>query len=76
MFPELTASIIASIVAIVMAFRGFGVWSLVWREMIATTLATVLVWSVFAPTGRGCVQPDRRPRAVSATASTSCRRRA
>jgi len=46
MFPELTASILASIVAIVMAFRGFGVWSLVWREMLRVTLATLLVWTV------------------------------
>ncbi len=46
LFPDLTASIIASIIAIVMAFRGFGVWSLVWRELIKTTLATVLVFFV------------------------------
>ncbi len=46
MFPELAASLVASIVAIVMAFRGFGVWSLVWREMLRAVLATVLVWFV------------------------------
>ncbi len=46
MFPELTASVIASIVAIVMAFQGFGVWSLVWREVVRAVLATVLVWFV------------------------------
>lgn len=46
MFPELTASLIASVVAIVMAFRGFGVWSLVWREIMRAVFATVLVWFV------------------------------
>jgi O-antigen/teichoic acid export membrane protein len=45
-FPELTASIIASGVAIVLAFRGLGVWSLVWRELIRAALATILVWPV------------------------------
>jgi O-antigen/teichoic acid export membrane protein len=45
-FPELTSSVIASVVAIIMAFRGFGVWSLVWREMIRAVLVTVLVWFV------------------------------
>lgn len=45
-FPELAASIIASVAAIVLALRGFGVWSLVWREMLRVTLASVLVWFV------------------------------
>jgi PST family polysaccharide transporter len=45
-FPELTSSVVASVVAIVLAFRGFGVWSLVWREMIRAVLVTVLVWFV------------------------------
>lgn len=45
-FPELTASILASIAAIVLAFRGFGVWSLVWRELMRVTLASILVWFV------------------------------
>ncbi|OQA40642.1 MAG: Teichuronic acid biosynthesis protein TuaB [Chloroflexi bacterium ADurb.Bin325] len=45
-FPELTASVIASIAAIVLALRGFGVWSLVWRELLRVTLSSVLVWFV------------------------------
>ena len=44
MFPELTSSLIASAVVVVLAFRGFGVWSLVWREIIRQILATLLVW--------------------------------
>jgi PST family polysaccharide transporter/lipopolysaccharide exporter len=43
-FPELTSSLIASVVVVVLAFRGFGVWSLVWREIIRQVLATLLVW--------------------------------
>lgn len=46
LFPDLAASVVASIVAIVMAFNGFGVWSLVWRELIKTILSTVLVFFV------------------------------
>jgi O-antigen/teichoic acid export membrane protein len=47
-FPELSAGMIASAAAIVLAFRGYGVWSLVWRELIRDVLATVLVWFVSA----------------------------
>ena len=43
-FPELTSSLIASAVVLVLAYRGFGVWSLVWREIIRQSLATILVW--------------------------------
>ena len=43
-FPDLTASLIASVVVLVLAYRGFGVWSLVWREIIRQSLATLLVW--------------------------------
>jgi O-antigen/teichoic acid export membrane protein len=46
LFPELTASVVASIAAIVLAFRGLGVWSLVWREIIRAVLVTALVWFV------------------------------
>jgi O-antigen/teichoic acid export membrane protein len=42
--PELTSSLIASVVVIVLAYRGFGVWSLVWREIIRQSLAAILVW--------------------------------
>ena len=45
-FPELTSSVIASVVAIILAFRGYGVWSLVWRELIRAVLVTILVWFV------------------------------
>lgn len=46
LFPDLTAQIAASIVAIWLALGGAGVWALVWRELIRTSLATSLVWLV------------------------------
>ena len=42
--PDLTSSLIANVVVVVLAYRGFGVWSLVWREIVRQTLATLLVW--------------------------------
>lgn len=44
--PELVSSILASVAVVVMAARGLGVWSLVWREIIRQLLAALLVWLV------------------------------
>lgn len=44
LIPELTSSVLASAAVIFLAFRGFGVWSLVGREVIRTVLSTLLVW--------------------------------
>lgn len=38
------SSIIAGIVAIVMAFQGFGVWSLVYKSLLEYTLISGLLW--------------------------------
>lgn len=46
LIPELTSSILASAAVVFLAFRGFGVWSLVGREVIRTVLSTLLVWPV------------------------------
>jgi PST family polysaccharide transporter/lipopolysaccharide exporter len=46
LFPDLVSSVIASAIAIVMAFRGYGVWCLVWRELIKSVLSTALVFFV------------------------------
>ncbi len=45
-FPEMTSSIVATAIAIYLAFHGAGVWSLVWRELIRVGLLTALVWTV------------------------------
>ncbi|MCU0605869.1 MAG: oligosaccharide flippase family protein [Candidatus Edwardsbacteria bacterium] len=46
---QTTISVIAAAasgaVAIGMAYRGFGVWSLVWKAITATALSTVLLWA-------------------------------
>jgi O-antigen/teichoic acid export membrane protein len=44
--PELTANAIGSGTAIALALSGVGVWSLVWGQLIGTTLASALVWFV------------------------------
>ncbi len=45
-FPELTANVIGSGASIVFALNGQGVWSLVWGQLMRTTLAMLLVWPV------------------------------
>lgn len=42
--PTITPVIIASVVSIVMAFQGAGVWSLVARSLIVELLTTTLIW--------------------------------
>jgi len=44
--PDLSAQVVGSAIAIWLAYRGFGAWALVWREVIRTVLSTVLVWAV------------------------------
>jgi len=41
---ELFSSAIAFLVAVYLAFNGFGVWSLVWQVLSNTFLSTVLIW--------------------------------
>lgn len=38
------AAIVAQIVAIIMAFSGFGVWALVAQSLVAAVVATALAW--------------------------------
>jgi teichuronic acid exporter len=40
----LFSSIFSGAIGIAMAYRGFGVWSLVWRNIINNTLQTILLW--------------------------------
>lgn len=51
---EVFASLISGIVAIVLAWRGFGVWSLAWQTIVALTIRAVLLWlySEWWPRGR------------------------
>lgn len=41
---NLTAAIISGVVAIILALKGFGVWSLVWRSIIRSVIQAILLW--------------------------------
>lgn len=41
---NLTAAVISGTIAIIMALKGFGVWSLVWRSIIGSVVQTTLLW--------------------------------
>jgi O-antigen/teichoic acid export membrane protein len=44
--PELAQAISKMLVAVPLAFLGFGAWSLVWAQLASLALWTVLVWAV------------------------------
>ena len=39
-----SSEILAGIISIVMAYKGFGVWSLVWKTVLAQSFTTSLLW--------------------------------
>lgn len=41
---QLIASLASGLVAIALAMKGFGVWSLVWQQLVAAALRTVCLW--------------------------------
>lgn len=43
-FSTLAGTIIAAIVGIIMALKGFGVWALVFQHLINTTIDTLILW--------------------------------
>lgn len=51
---EVVASLCSGVVAVVLAWRGFGVWSLVWQAITAIGLRAVTLWmlSGWRPRGR------------------------
>lgn len=51
---EIIASLCSGAVALVLAWRGFGVWSLVWQSLVAIGMRTLLLWlfSGWRPRGR------------------------
>ena len=42
---SVAAAMIGAIVAILLAYRGWGVWSLVVKELVASSVGAVLLWS-------------------------------
>ncbi len=41
---NLAAAIVSGTIAIIMALKGFGVWSLVWRSIIGSAVQAILLW--------------------------------
>ena len=40
----ITSNLIGGIIGVVLAFMGYGVYSLIWQQIIATLTSTVLLW--------------------------------
>lgn len=51
---EILASTASGVIAVVLAWRGFGVWSIAWQVVVAATLRMALLWlfSAWRPMGR------------------------
>ncbi len=45
-YASFVASIISGVVAIVLAYSGYGVWSLVLQTLIGLSVQTVIIWSM------------------------------
>lgn len=43
---NLLASFVGTVVAITLAFFGFGVWSLVWNNIVASACGVILLWKM------------------------------
>ncbi len=41
---DVASTVSGGIVAVVMAYRGFGAWSLVWQGLVATMITTLFIW--------------------------------
>ena len=44
--PEMALLAGKAVTSVVFAFMGFGVWSLVWGQLVGQSLATVLLWAM------------------------------
>jgi len=41
---SVTSDTLAGVIAIIMAYNGFGVWSLVWRNVLGNSFAAIMLW--------------------------------
>jgi PST family polysaccharide transporter len=46
MIPEVGRTLIKGVLQVALALAGFGVWSLVWGQVIGEACATILLWTV------------------------------
>jgi O-antigen/teichoic acid export membrane protein len=42
----LTAQLVSGIIGVVLAYKGYGPWALVWQAFMSTTIKTIVVWFV------------------------------
>ncbi len=54
---EITSTTIGGIIAISMAYYGYGVWSLAWQALLTTAVMTLLFWgtSHWKPKAKFCL---------------------
>lgn len=41
---NLVSAVVSGVVAIILALKGFGVWSLVWRSVIRSSMQAIMLW--------------------------------
>ncbi|MBZ0224257.1 MAG: lipopolysaccharide biosynthesis protein [Dokdonella sp.] len=51
---EVIASLCSGVVAVILAWRGFGVWSLAWQAIVAIGMRALLLWMFSGWRPRGC----------------------
>lgn len=47
LIPDVSLGLIKGLISVVLAILGYGVWSLVWGQVIGTACATIALWLVF-----------------------------
>lgn len=47
MIPDITSALIKGLASIGLAFAGFGVWALVWGQLIGAATSVILFWIVY-----------------------------
>lgn len=57
-----TAQLLSGVVAVVLAYLGWGVWALIWQQVVLMAVRSALLWwwGGWMPTGRGSVQALRQ----------------
>lgn len=56
---DLTAMLVSSVIAIVMAVMGCGVWTLAWQPVTLAASKSLLLWSVSTWRPKRCFHPER-----------------
>ncbi len=56
------AQLISGLAAVVLAYLGWGVWALIWQQVVLMAVRSALLWwwGRWTPTGRGSVQALRQ----------------